>query len=302
MFLFRTVWYEGSVFYEIHPSRFPDSNENGFGDLKGLQYRTDYLTKLGVVGVRLNSIFQMQTMPDHFHNITSLNAIDDVIGNDEDLKNLARSFHINNLSLILDLPVYPYITRLEPVATVIEESTKHPMIMNDGPLRVERASSGKNTIMEAIKHWVECGVDGFYIKGLENLHNDPLLLDNIKAWKAFIGSDRILMVNNQLLENVDASTAEEIVRHVDLVDIFVDVTNGSKQIAQQINRNLHGVLKPGNGAFIQWSIGGVSYGTHQSYELTTKGALAATLMVIFFQFVALYLFFIFFLFDWNCRV
>lgn len=64
------------------------------------------------------------------------------------------------------------------------------------------------------------------------------------------------------------------------MDIFIDVTNGTKQIAQQINRSLNGVLKPGNGAYIQWSIGGVSEhdDSHKSYELTSSGALAATLM------------------------
>lgn len=64
------------------------------------------------------------------------------------------------------------------------------------------------------------------------------------------------------------------------VDIFIDVTIGTKKIAEQINRNLEGVLKPGNGASIQWSIGGVSeHGeSPKSYELTENGALAATLM------------------------
>lgn len=279
IFLFRTVWYEGSVFYEIHPTRFPDSNVDGFGDLKGLQHRTDYLTKLGVIGVRLNSIFPSQKDSDHFHNVTTLNEIDNVLGKTEDLKNLVRTFHNANLSLILDLPVYPFITRLEPVVTIFEESTKHPMILDDGGLRVARASSEKNTVVQALQLWMKCGIDGFYIKGLENMYNDPLLLNNIKAWKALLGSNRILMVNNQLLENVGAPMAEEIVKHVDLVDIFIDVTNGSKQIAQQINRNLNGVLKPGNGAYIQWSIGGVSeLESHKTYELTENGALAATLM------------------------
>lgn len=280
-FVFRTVWYEGSVFYEIHPSRFPDSSGDGFGDLRGLQHRTDYLKKLGVIGVRLNSIFPSKNQPEHFQNISTLNAIDDLIGSAEDLKNLVRSFHTNNLSLILDLPIYPFITRLEPVMTIIEDSTKHPMIMDEGTLRVARASSGeKNTVVQAILLWMKCGIDGFYIKGLENMHDDPLLLDNLKAWKALIGPNRILMVANQLLENVNKATADEIVKHVDLVDIFIDVTNGSKQIAQQINRSLNGILRPGEGnAYIQWSIGGVSeLESPKPYELTTNGALAATLM------------------------
>ncbi|XP_031624418.1 4F2 cell-surface antigen heavy chain-like [Contarinia nasturtii] len=276
----KTVWYEGSVFYEIHPTRFPDSNVDGFGDLRGLADRVDYLTKLGVVGVRLNSIFPMKNSPNHFQNITSLFEIDDVLGNHTDMINLIRIFHKNNLSLVLDLPIYPFMTKLDPVTTTIEESTKHPMIIEQGALRVSRAPLETNKLICALKMWIECGVDGFYIKGLENMYEDPLLLPNIRAWKAVIGDNRILMVNNQLLENVKQPLAEEIVRHVDLVDIFIDVTNSTQQIAKQINQHLNGVLKPGNdAAFIQWSIGGVSeHETQKSYELTTNGTLAATLM------------------------
>lgn len=248
-----------------------------------MAHRVDYLTKLGVVGVRLNSIFPSKNQPEHFVNVTTLLAIDDVLGTAEDLKNLVRTFHNNNLSLILDLPIYPFTTKLEPVVAIFEQSTKHPMIIDEGALRVARASSEKNVVVQALLLWSKLGVDGFYIKGLEYMHDDPLLVDNIRAWKAIIGADgadRILMVNNQLLENVDKATAEQIVKSVDLVDIFIDVTNGTKQIAQQINQNLNGMLKPGNGAFIQWSIGGVSseHETHKSYELTTNGTLAATLM------------------------
>lgn len=279
IFFFRTVWFEGSVFYEIHPLRFPDSNNDGLGDFKGLQNRVDYLTKLGVVGVRLNSIFQH----DHPQNVTTLLGVDDVLGNVDDLRNLVETFHKNNLSLILDLPIYPFITKLEPVlVSIIDDRTKHPMInaMEDGTLRVERTPSEKNTVVAAISFWKDCNVDGFYIKGLENMYDDPLLLENLRAWKALIGSDRILMINNQLLENVKSNlTKEEIVRHVDLVDIFIDVTNGTEQIAKQIKESLKGVLKPGNGAYIQWSIGGVSeHRSHKSYALTPNGALAATLM------------------------
>lgn len=281
---FRTVWYEGSVFYEIYPARFPDSNVDGFGDLHGLAHRVDYLKKLGVTGVRLNSIFPMKNQPNHIQNVTTLFEIDEVLGNSTDMMNLVKAFHKNNLSLILDLPIYPFITKLESASTIIEESTRlnHPMIMEQGALRVARAPSDTNTVIRAMSRWMDCGVDGFYVKGLENMHDDPLLLENIRAWKAHLGNNRILMVNNQLLENVqkiDKSLAEQIIKHVDLVDIFIDVTNGSKQIAQQIKQNLNGILKPGNGAYIQWSIGGVSeHETYKTYELTTNGTLAATLM------------------------
>lgn len=277
---FRTVWFEGSVFYEIHPSRFPDASKDGLGDFEGLQHRVDYLTQLGVVGVRLNSIFP--TYSSHNHNITTLLEPDEVLGKVDNFTSLVETFHKNNLSLILDLPIYPFITKLEPVlmSDIIDDRTKHPMITDDGKAREARTTSEKNTIVEAISFWLKCNVDGFYIKGLENMHDDPLLLENLRAWKALIGPDRILMINNQLLENVKSNaTKEEIVKHVDLVDIFIDVTNGTEQIAKQIKGSLKGVLKPGNGAYIQWSIGGVSvHESHKTYELTTNGALAATLM------------------------
>lgn len=233
-----------------------------------------------MIGVRLNSIFPSQNKQGHFQNVTTLDAIDEVLGTSDDLETLVRTFHNNNLTLILDLPIYPYTTKLEPVVPIFEQSTKHPMIVGEGTLRAARASNEKNVIVQAMLRWTKLDVDGFYIKGLEYMHDDPLLLDNIRTWKAIIGNDRILMVNNQLLENVDQKIALEIVKHVDLVDIFIDVTNGTQQIAQQINRNLNGVLKPSrNGTLIQWSIGGVSeHDSHKTYELTTNGTLAATLM------------------------
>lgn len=206
--------------------------------------------------------------------MTTLFAIDETLGSTDDLKELVQTFHRNNLSIILDLPVYPYQTHLEPAADLIAESSTEA---NDGTLRIARASDDKNTIAQAITLWMKYGIDGFYLKGLENMHEDPLLLENIQAWKSILGPNRILMINNQLLERVDQSIAEDIVKYVDLVDIFINVTNGTKQIAQQINRSLSGILRPENGVFIQWSIGGVS-GHAYAYGLTTNGTLAATLM------------------------
>lgn len=111
------------------------------------------------------------------------------------------------------------------------------------------------------------------------MSHDKLLLDNLRAWKAILGPNRILMINNQLLEDVERQMAEQIVKHVDLVDILIDVTNGSKQIANDINRNLKGVLAPGKNAYIQWSLNGVSE-QHQSYGLTSNATIAATLTTL----------------------
>lgn len=128
--------------------------------------RVDYLKRLGVIGVRLNSIFPSQKHSDHIQNVTTLLAIDEVLGTATDLKELAETFHKKNLSLILDLPIYPYITQLEPVK-LFEETTKPPQLhMDESTLRIARASDERNTVVQAILLWTKCGIDGFYIKGI----------------------------------------------------------------------------------------------------------------------------------------
>lgn len=274
----RTSWYEGSVFYEVFPASFKDSNGDGLGDLRGLANGVDHLTKLGVVGVRLNSIFPSKNYPYHFDNVSTLLAIDEALGTSDDLKYLVRTFHDRNLSLILDLPIYPHLTQLDAVANTNEMSNANLINDNDN-VRIARSSSDEqNTVIKAIRTWIRYGIDGIYVKGLENFHQDPLLLDNVRAWKTLLGPNRILMIGNRILNKVSNSQAEQLVKHVDLVDIFVDVTNGTQQIAQQINTNLKGILRPGaGGPYIQWSLGGVSK-HRMSYSLTPNATLAATIM------------------------
>ena len=41
-------WWQNAVFYEIYPRSFADSNNDGIGDLKGIDSKLDYLKDLGV--------------------------------------------------------------------------------------------------------------------------------------------------------------------------------------------------------------------------------------------------------------
>lgn len=278
IFLDRTTWYEGTVFYEVFPASFIDSNGDGKGDLRGLANGADHLNKLGVVGIRLNSIFPSKNYPYHHDNVSTLLAIDDVLGTSDDLKHLVRTFHAKNLSLVLDLPIYPYIAELDPVEAA-EEATNTNLLLSNGNVRIARSSSSReeNVVIKAIHTWIRYGIDGIYVKGLEHFHQDPLLLDNVRAWKALLGPNRILMIGNRILDKISSTKAEQLVKHIDLVDIFVDVTTGAQQIAQQINTNLNGILRPGAGPYIQWRLGGGAE-HRMSYSLTPNANLAATIM------------------------
>lgn len=266
-FFSRNIWYKGSVFYEIFPASYQDFNGDGLGDLLGLTTRLGYIKALGVGAIRLNSIFPAKNYPDHFQNVTTLMEIDDVLGGTKELAILAESIHARNMSLVLDLPLYPLLKELEPV------------YWNENGNDSITGSQNKDDdmVINAMKLWLSQGVDGFYVKGLENFSTDPYLLDNLKRWKDILGIDNVLIISKNLLDNVDPDMAGEIVKLVDLVDVYLDVTKGSQHIANQIKTTLEGVLKPDDGTYIQWSLGGVNE-RRLSNEFSPNISLAATLM------------------------
>lgn len=50
-------WLSSSVFYQIYPSSYMDSNGDGIGDLKGIESRLDYIRDLGITALWLNPVF-----------------------------------------------------------------------------------------------------------------------------------------------------------------------------------------------------------------------------------------------------
>ena len=43
-----TKWWKNAVGYQIYPRSFMDSNDDGIGDLKGIQAKLTYLKELGI--------------------------------------------------------------------------------------------------------------------------------------------------------------------------------------------------------------------------------------------------------------
>lgn len=275
------VWYKGSVFYEVFPASFQDTNDDGLGDIRGLIGRAEYFKSLGVGAIRLNSIFPSKHYPDHFQEVTSLTAVDDVLGSVEDLQKFAAVLHERNISLILDLPIYPYVTRLNPPTIDVDHL---PNRSDDTPtseyLRLARSvrSGEENVITSVIRFWLaKGGVDGFYIKGLENFHDDLLLLENIKEWKYTLGGDRVLMVSKSFVDKLSESIVGDILNQIDLVDVMLEISNGTDTVADTIRRGIDGsLLKHTTNAWVHWSLGSV-HERRLSSELSPNMTLAATL-------------------------
>lgn len=267
----RTAWYKGSVFYEIFPASFQDYNDDGIGDLMGLSTRIGYLYSLGIGVVRLNSIFPSKHYPDHFQNVTTLLDIDEVLGGKKELKVVIDSLHAKNMSLVLDLPIYPLIRELNEPRNLLFNNTGNQTLRLHGT-----EDDDDDMITNAIKLWAGLGVDGFYIKGLENYYDDPFLTDNVEMWKKTIGTNKVLMVSKTLFDRAEQKIANELLRWIDLVDVYIDISQGSQKVAEQMKNNIEGILAPGDGPYIQWSLSGVN--ERRTSGMSPNATLAATLM------------------------
>lgn len=241
----QTEWYQGNVFYEIFPASFYADNEM-MGNLRGISKKADYFAKLGVKGVRLNPIFPTPDYPHDFENTTNLVGIQPNLGTLKDIKILVKTLKSKNISLILDLPVHPLVKRLS--------QRKAADTKNETNLE-----SPKDIIGEAILHWVSYGVEGFYLKHLEYLVDDPNFVSSLRTWKKILGPDRIIIVSDAVINRAPKSILNIILNNVDLVDIKLDLMSGASAVTRQIGSLQNGTLftKPGM-PWIHWSLGNVN--------------------------------------------
>ncbi|KAG6067660.1 hypothetical protein E4U32_003252 [Claviceps aff. humidiphila group G2b] len=97
----RAWWKECSV-YQVYPASFQDSTGSGFGDLKGIISRVDYLSTLGVDIVWLSPIFKSPQL-DMGYDISDYKVIHPPYGDIGDVDLLRDMLHERGMKLVLDL-------------------------------------------------------------------------------------------------------------------------------------------------------------------------------------------------------
>lgn len=252
---------------------------DGIGDLRGLTDQVPYFKNLSVGAVRLNSIFASKIFPEKFGDVMSLFDISPQLGTSKDLENLVVKLHEQNISLILDLPLYPIYNRLQP--STIENITRDEK--EAGSIeefrRPERSIIDDNQITNVMRFWLSKGVDGFYLKGLENFADDQYLGENLREWKYVLGKERIMIVSRTLIDRVSNELAAELLNVIDLVDVYLDISNGTQHIQDTVIKTLESNLKPSEeGPWIHWSINGIDRGGRVASVIHPNASLAALLM------------------------
>lgn len=97
-----TSWWKNAVGYQIYPRSFMDSNDDGIGDLKGIQEKLPYLKELGIDFIWLNPIYKSPNI-DNGYDISDYQAVNPEYGTIDDLKELLAAAHEQEIKLIMDL-------------------------------------------------------------------------------------------------------------------------------------------------------------------------------------------------------
>ena len=90
------------VIYQIYPKSFYDSNNDGFGDLKGIIAKIDYLKKLNIDMIWFNP-FYVSPQNDNGYDIADYYKIDERFGTMEDFEEMVAKLKEANISVMLDM-------------------------------------------------------------------------------------------------------------------------------------------------------------------------------------------------------
>jgi 1,4-alpha-glucan branching enzyme len=97
-------WWKESVIYQIYPASFRDLNGDGWGDVKGITSKVDYLKDLGIDIVWTSPIYK-SPQADMGYDIADYNDIDEKYGSLADVDELIEQLGKRGMKLMMDLVV-----------------------------------------------------------------------------------------------------------------------------------------------------------------------------------------------------
>ena len=95
-------WLDNTVFYEIYPQSFRDTNADGIGDINGIIEKLDYIQDLGCNAIWINPCFQ-SPFGDAGYDVEDYYTVAPRYGTNEDLIRLFEEAHRKDMHVLLDL-------------------------------------------------------------------------------------------------------------------------------------------------------------------------------------------------------
>ncbi|KAL8693392.1 MAG: hypothetical protein Q9218_001784 [Villophora microphyllina] len=98
------AWWKEAVIYQVYPSSFKDTNRDGWGDIKGITSKLDYMKDLGIDILWVSPMYK-SPQADMGYDISDYKAIDPRYGTNEDIDNLTSELKKRGMKLMMDLVV-----------------------------------------------------------------------------------------------------------------------------------------------------------------------------------------------------
>ncbi len=216
----RDEWWRGAVIYQIYPRSFFDSNNDGVGDLPGVQAKLEYVVSLGVDAIWLCPFFT-SPQKDFGYDVADLTAVDPLFGTLADFDALLDRAHALGLKVLID-QVWSHTSERHP--WFLESRVSRDNLLADWYVWADPAPDGtppnnwlsvfggaawaweprrrqyylhhflshqpalnlhNPAVMEALlacgEFWLQRGVDGFRLDAIDFLLHDPALRSNPPA-------------------------------------------------------------------------------------------------------------------------
>ncbi len=213
----ETTWWKHGIVYQIYPRSFQDTNGDGIGDLKGICERLDYLTWLGVHAIWISPIYP-SPMADFGYDVADYCGVDPIFGTLADFDRLIAEAHGKGLKVILDFvpnhtsdqhpwfkesrssldsakrdwylwrdpkpdgrPPNNWISNFGGSAWEWDEATGqyyYHAFLKEQPDLNWRNPQVRAAMYDALRFWLDRGVDGFRVDVIWHLIKDKEFRDN----------------------------------------------------------------------------------------------------------------------------
>ncbi|EDV98884.1 GH13354 [Drosophila grimshawi] len=111
-----------------------------------------------------------------------------------------------------------------------------------------------DVVSESLEYWIDQGVNGFYLKGLDSLKNNAALSMCLSSWKRILGKNRVLIVEESIFKDKSKSEISLLLDDIDLVDVVLNVENNAIQMKERIQVALNKMPIGEEVTWVQWSL------------------------------------------------
>jgi len=212
-----TEWWRGAVLYQVYPRSFADTNNDGIGDLPGVTAHLDHIASLGVDGLWLSPFFT-SPMKDFGYDVADYLDVDPIFGTLADFDALIARAHELGLKVIIDQVYshtsdehqwfkdsrssrsnaradwYVWADAKSDGSPPSNwqsvfggpawtwDARRHQYYMHnflkEQPQLNVRNPEVQEALLDAMRFWLDRGVDGFRLDALNFAMHDPQLTDN----------------------------------------------------------------------------------------------------------------------------